>query len=77
MSLIKNLIVTSAAVLAVPAFAQMAAPPKSDAKPSATDAPKSAADAAPAADAGSGSSEIVVTARRVNERLIDVPLTIL
>lgn len=76
MSLIKNLIVTSAAVLAVPAFAQMAAPPKSDAKPSATDAPKSAADAAPAADAGSGSSEIVVTARRVNERLIDVPLTI-
>jgi outer membrane receptor protein involved in Fe transport len=76
MSLIKNLIVTSAAVLAVPAFAQMAAPPKSDAKPSATDAPKSAADAAAAAEAGSGSSEIVVTARRVSERLIDVPLTI-
>jgi iron complex outermembrane recepter protein len=77
MSLIKNLLLTSAAALAAPAFAQTAAPAKADNKPAATaDAAKSSAEATQINEASGGGTDIVVTARRVNERLIDVPLTI-
>jgi iron complex outermembrane recepter protein len=88
MSLIKGLLITTAAALAVPAAAQTAAPsaPTAPAAPAKAetsaekkDAPKTVAAPAAASAAAQpqgGLMEIVVTARRVGERLQDVPLSI-
>jgi len=71
----KRLLAALLAGTAVPALAQTAA---TDAPASAADAANSAAtaDAAEAADASAASGDIVVTARRVEERLQDVPVAV-
>ena len=74
MSLMKGLLVTTIATLAMPVAAQTSSP----APANSTEAPASAVNPAkPATEPASvGLEEVVVTARRVGERLQDVPLSI-
>jgi iron complex outermembrane receptor protein len=69
--------------LAMPAYAQQAAepapPPATEAAPApapAEAAPEAAAPAAAPAETAGGPEEVIVTARRVQERLQDVPISI-
>ncbi len=62
--------------LATPAMAQQSEPPVANSQPAATDQTAPAQATAPAATGGNQIGDIVVTARRVSERLQDIPASV-